>query len=90
MILYTVLLFVLLTPGILVRLPPSGNKWTVAFVHGLIYSLIYYFTHNFIMRLSSGLEGFQEGLGPGCSTTVSCSGQKHMITCSGGGYKCST
>jgi len=69
MILYTVLLFVVLTPAILVRLPPNGNKLTVAFVHGLIYALIYYFTHNFIMRLSSGLEGFQEGA-TACSNQV--------------------
>jgi len=69
MIVYTVLLFVLLTPAILVRLPPNGNKWTVAFVHGLIFALIYYFTHNFIMNLSARFEGFHG--------EFDCSGGKH-------------
>jgi len=61
LILYTVLLFVLLTPAILVRLPPNGNKWTVAFVHGLIFALVYHFTHHFVLKLSYGFEGFNEG-----------------------------
>ena len=61
LILYTVLLFVLLTPAILVRLPPNGNKWTVAFVHGLIFALVFHFTHHFVSNLSYGFEGFKEG-----------------------------
>lgn len=54
---YTVVLFVLLTPGILVRLPPTGNKWTVAFVHGLLFALIFYFTQRYVWALSSVMEG---------------------------------
>ena len=60
-VLYTVLLFVLLTPAILVRLPPNGNKWTVAFVHGLVFALVFHFTQEFVLNLSYGFEGFKEG-----------------------------
>ena len=41
------ILFVCLTPGLLLRLPIDGNKWTVAFVHGLIFGMIFYFTQQF-------------------------------------------
>jgi len=45
MTLFVALLFVLLTPGILVRLPPNGSKLTVALVHGLVFAIIFHFTH---------------------------------------------
>jgi len=67
-ILYTCLLFVLLTPAILVRLPPNGNKWTVAFVHGLIFAIIYHLTHSFINKVSYDLEGFEIYSDPSCNT----------------------
>ncbi len=51
MIIYTIFLFVLLTPSILVRLPKKGNKYTVAFVHGLIFAIIYHFTHKFVHNI---------------------------------------
>ena len=57
MFLYTVLLFVLLTPAILVRLPPKGNKWTVALVHGLIFSTILHLSHRFVLGLTLNIEG---------------------------------
>ena len=47
-IIFTILLFVLLTPSILVRLPKKGNKYTVAFVHGLLFAIIYHFTHKMV------------------------------------------
>ena len=36
----TVILFFLLTPGILVSLPPGGSKYLVALVHALVFGLI--------------------------------------------------
>lgn len=38
---FLVVLFVLLTPGTLVRLPRNGGKWTVALLHGALFGLIY-------------------------------------------------
>ena len=38
-----VILFFLLTPGILVSLPPGGSKYLVALVHALVFGLILWF-----------------------------------------------
>ena len=38
-----VILFFLLTPGILVSLPPKGSKYTVALVHAILFGLITWF-----------------------------------------------
>ena len=43
--LYSALLFLLLTPGILLRLPPGGSKLTVAITHAVVFALVYHFTH---------------------------------------------
>ena len=59
--LYLAILFFVLVPGILVSLPPGGKKYTVAAVHALVFGVIIYFTHRFVWRMSSSLEGFQEG-----------------------------
>jgi len=45
MSLYVFVLFFLLTPGILLSLPPGGSKWTVAAVHALVFTLVLHFTH---------------------------------------------
>ena len=54
---YVVILFVLLTPGVLVKLPPKGSLLTVAIVHGLVFALIYHLTHRTVYRLS--VDGFE-------------------------------
>uniref|UniRef100_A0A6C0JIX3 Uncharacterized protein n=1 Tax=viral metagenome TaxID=1070528 RepID=A0A6C0JIX3_9ZZZZ len=59
---YTALLFFILTPAVLVRLPPKGNKYTVAAFHALVFALVFHFTGKMVWRLSSGMEGFQEEL----------------------------
>ena len=41
MFLFTALLFFLLTPGILVTLPPKGKKMTVAAVHAVLFGLLF-------------------------------------------------
>jgi hypothetical protein len=56
---FVALLFVALTPGVLLRLPPGGSKLTVAVVHGVVFALVYHFTH----RIAAGiLGGGREGL----------------------------
>jgi len=59
---YTALLFFILTPAVLVRLPPKGNKYTVAAFHALVFALVFHFTGKMVWRLSEGMEGFHEGL----------------------------
>jgi len=56
--LYTALLFVLLTPGILLTLPKGGSKLTVAAVHGLVFAVVFYFTAKIVVDLTGGAEGF--------------------------------
>ena len=50
MSLFMALLFVLLTPGILLRLPPSGPLLTVAVVHGVLFAVIFHFTHTAVFK----------------------------------------
>ena len=57
--LYTAILFFILVPGVLLRLPPKGGKFTVAAVHALVFGLIYHFTHKLVWRMGVSLEGFE-------------------------------
>ncbi len=46
MTLYVAILFMLLTPGVLLTLPMKNvSKLTSAFVHGLIFAVVYHFTY---------------------------------------------
>jgi hypothetical protein len=54
---YAAILFFLLTPAILVRLPPGGSKWTVAAVHAIVFAVLFHFTHKFVWRLGARFEG---------------------------------
>jgi hypothetical protein len=54
---YAAILFFLLTPAILLRLPPNGSKMTVAAVHAVVFAIIFHFTHKFVWRLGARFEG---------------------------------
>ena len=58
MLAFVALLFVALTPGVLLRLPPGGSKLTVAAVHGVVFALVYHFTHHIVGGI---LYGGKEG-----------------------------
>jgi hypothetical protein len=47
--LIVILLFVLLTPGILLRLPPNGSKWTVALVHGVVFAVLMHVIYFYVL-----------------------------------------
>jgi len=53
--LYVALLFFVLTPGVLLRLPPNGGKFAVAAVHAFVFAAVLYFTHKFVGNLAAGL-----------------------------------
>jgi amino acid permease len=57
---YAALLFFLLTPSILLRLPKNGSKYTVALVHAVVFGLLFWLTHKFVWRMSQRLEGMTE------------------------------
>jgi hypothetical protein len=52
---FVVVLFVLLTPDILLHLPPKGSKFVVALVHGIVFAFILCFTYKYFMK---SVEGF--------------------------------
>ena len=52
---YAAVLFFILTPAVLLRLPPKGDKYTVAAVHGLVFALVFHFTHKFVWQMSMGM-----------------------------------
>ena len=54
---YVVALFVLLTPGILLTLPPKGGKFIVALVHGIVFAVALCLTNMYIMKPVEGLVG---------------------------------
>jgi hypothetical protein len=76
--LYVAVLFVLLTPGILLRLPPKGSPLVVAIVHGAVFALVLCLTYKMVLSMS--VEGFYacpDGSPPKqTSTGLSCAG--HM------------
>jgi hypothetical protein len=59
MLAFVVALFVALTPGVLLRLPPGGSKLTVALVHGVVFALALQLTKGFVVGL---LYGRREGM----------------------------
>jgi hypothetical protein len=59
---YSALLFLLLSPGVLFRFP-SKNPMIVLGVHAILFAIIYQLTHKAIYREIYGREGFE--LGPG-------------------------
>jgi hypothetical protein len=57
--LYTALLFVVLTPGVLLTLPKGGSKLVVAATHALVFAVVYHFTHKLVWQVSVSVNGFQ-------------------------------
>lgn len=54
MSIYVALLFVILTPGVLITLPPNSSRLTVAVVHGVVFALVYCLTHKTVSRMIYG------------------------------------
>jgi len=55
-----------LSPGILLRLPKNGDKFTVAGVHALVFALVFGLTHKFVWKLGRRLrlEGMEGNVHP--------------------------
>jgi predicted aldo/keto reductase-like oxidoreductase len=59
MLVYVFVLFFVLTPGVLVYLPPKASKMVTNLTHAAIFALIWTLTHKMVWRLSSGMEGMK-------------------------------
>jgi hypothetical protein len=53
--LFSAVLFFILTPSILLRIPKNGSKYTVAAVHALVFGIVFFLLHKFIWRLGNDL-----------------------------------
>lgn len=57
MTLFVAALFFVLTPGILLSLPPNGSKVTVAITHAIVFAIVYCLTHKIVYAYL--YEGFK-------------------------------
>lgn len=71
---YVALLFFVLTPGVLVTLPPKSSKLVVAAFHALVFALVWHFTHKLVWSasVSIGAPAKKEGFYEGASGTGKC------------------
>ena len=53
--LYAAILFFTLIPGVLIKLPSNGKKFTIIAVHTLIFTFIFFFTHKIVEQLSKNI-----------------------------------
>lgn len=60
---YAAILFFILSPGILLRLPPKGSKFVVAATHAVVFAIVMGLTCKMVWKFSMGMgmEGFKEG-----------------------------
>ena len=90
MTLFTALLFVVLTPGVFLTLPAKGSVLTAAFVHGLLFALLYHLTHKAVWHWIQGdkkVEGFG-ACGVPSNQMGGCAGGKACKKGSNGKYSC--
>ncbi len=50
MVLYAAVLFYLLSPGVLVRLPPGASPNVVLMTHAIVFALVHGLTSKMVMR----------------------------------------
>ena len=56
MLVFITLLFALLSPGILITLPPKASPLIVALTHGLVFAFIYCLIHKQVFKMLYGHE----------------------------------
>jgi hypothetical protein len=49
---YAAVLFFVLTPGVLLSLPPGGSRTTVALTHAVVFGLVWALTHKMVARMT--------------------------------------
>jgi len=52
MFVYVAVLFFVLTPGVLLSLPPKSGKFVVAATHAVVFAIVYHLTNRMVLRLS--------------------------------------
>ena len=80
--LYAAILFFILSPNVLLRLPKKGSTMVVAAVHAVIFGLVLFFTCKFVWKMSMGcmMPKIKEGLpGDQCVENGNCEGGELCI-----------
>jgi hypothetical protein len=54
-LLYLVFLFYVLTPNVLLRIPPNGSKHVVALVHAVVFAVVYYYSAGYVGAMLGSL-----------------------------------
>jgi len=55
MFFFLALLAFLLSPGVLVSLPPGGSKKVVALTHAVVLAAVYALTHRMVMNVAKNM-----------------------------------
>jgi len=76
MSLYLVALFFVLTPGVLVSLPPKGSKLVVAVTHAVVFAVVYMLTHRFVSQALEGFGSTKLSKGAACVIDGNCTSNK--------------
>jgi hypothetical protein len=51
MMVYAAVLFYLLTPGVLVSLPPGASRMTTNLTHAVVFAVVWCYTHKMVAKL---------------------------------------
>lgn len=77
-LLFLIILFIVLTPGVLVTFPKKGSKYTLV-THAAIVGVVYYFMANSVRRMTEGFvppnsvrKMKEEFVAPNCFTNSDC------------------
>ena len=54
-LMYLVFLFYVLSPNVLLRIPPNGSKHVVALVHAVVFAVVYYYTSGYVGAMLGSL-----------------------------------
>jgi hypothetical protein len=54
MAVYAAVLFFLLTPGVLVTLPPGASRMTVNLIHAAVFGAVWMVSHKLMWKLIAG------------------------------------
>jgi hypothetical protein len=54
-LIYLIFLFYVLSPNVLLRIPPNGSKHVVALVHAVVFAVVYYYTSGYVSGLLGSL-----------------------------------
>jgi hypothetical protein len=82
--LYAAVLFFILSPNVLLRLPKKGSVKVVAAVHAVVFGLLLFFTTGFVsqlhmMLMNSLAPSTKENIGESCNAQMPCGSGENCV-----------